>query len=51
LELGLELLHSLRCNDKRQAINTSSITNAAALESNYHGKQATNKQTNNTRIK
>ncbi|MBL0709694.1 MAG: dynamin family protein, partial [Colwellia sp.] len=41
LELGLELLHSLRCNDKRQAINTSSITNAAALESNYHGKQAT----------
>jgi len=43
LELGLELLHSLRCNDKRQAINTSSITNATALESNYHGKQATNK--------
>jgi len=39
-ELGLELLHSLRCNDKRKAISTSSITIAADLEPKHHGKQA-----------
>jgi len=40
LELGLELLHSLRCNDKRTPIDVSSTSDAKQLESTHHGIQA-----------
>ncbi len=39
LELGLELLHSLRCNDKRKPIQVTSTCEAKALESTHHGIQ------------
>ncbi|MGK0269451.1 MAG: putative acylesterase/phospholipase RssA [Cocleimonas sp.] len=39
LELGLELLHSLRCNDRRAPKLTTTQT-ALQLEVPYHGKQA-----------